>query len=331
VNPIDELASLLPPGPPSRELPHRHQHEADLLAIIDADQAAGPLRSSALAPPGSRRRRWLAPSAAAIAVVCAVVVVAVAAVAVRGLSGPGRTTGSRPPAPQGSGAPAGPPAGTQLTATRHWTVPAGTFSSVVVSTDDGPVTVSGSTAASAAVTATPSYQGTAPAVSYQISGGALTVGATCPQERRCQVGLQLVVPAGVPVRASTSLGIVRLTGLKSRADATSSLGNLYLAQLSGSVTAQTDEGSVSATDLSVHSADLSSDLGSIDAEFSIAPETVTASSQLGSVTIQLPSGTSYAVTASADLGSTSVTVPQSPVSRHVVKASSQLGSVTVSS
>ncbi len=325
MNPIDELARLLPPAPPSRELPHRDQHEADLLAVVGADQAAGP---------GNRRRRWLAPSAAAIAVACAVVIVAVAAVAVRGLSGTGRTPGSRSagsPVTRSSGAPAGPPAGSPLTATRRWTVPAGSFTSVAVSTNNGPVTVTGSAAASAAVTATPSYRGTAPVISYQVTGGALTVRATCPQDRHCQVALQLVVPARIPVRASTSLGIVRLTGLTSRADASSALGNLYLARLSGSVTAQTDEGSVSATDLSVHSADLSSDLGSIDAEFSIAPETVTASSQLGSVTIQLPPGMSYAVTASADLGSASVTVPQSPVSRHVVKASSQLGSLTVSS
>ena len=321
MNPIDELASLLPPAPPSRDLPHRDQHEADLLAVIGADPAAGSPR---------RRSRWLAPSAAAIAVACAVVVVAIAAVALPGLSGTGTTPGSRPtgPGPAGkSGAPAG---GSRLTATRHWTAPAGSFTSVVVSTSDGPVTVAGDAAKSAAVTATPSYSGTAPVVSYRVADRTLTVRAQCPQERNCQVALQLRVPAGVPVRAATDLGAVRLTGLTSGAVADSQLGNIYLSRVAGPVTAQTELGQVSATGLTAYRATLTTAQGSVDAAFSVAPELVTASSQLGSVTLRLPSGTSYAVTATADLGSTSVTVPQSRVSRHVVKADSQLGSVTVS-
>ncbi|HTZ92396.1 MAG TPA: hypothetical protein VMB74_08380 [Streptosporangiaceae bacterium] len=190
MNPIDELASLLPPRPASRELPRRDQHEADLLALIEADQAAGPQRSSESA--GDRRLRWLRPSAAAIAVACAVVIVAVAAIAVRGLSGSGQKPGTGPARPEssrGSGAPAGPPAGSPLTATRHWTVPAGSFTSIDVSTSDGPVTIIGSAAASASVTATPSYRGAAPAISYSVNGGTLAVRAQCPQEPHCRVAL----------------------------------------------------------------------------------------------------------------------------------------------
>jgi hypothetical protein len=326
VNPIDELASLLPPAPPSRDLPHRDQHEADLLALIGADSVAGAPRSS------WRRPRWLAPSAAAIAVACGVVIVAIAAVALPGLSGSHRTPGSRPgqlPAGQVSGPPAAGPSGSRLTAARHWTVPAGSFTSVVVTTNNGPVTVTGSRAASAAVTAVPGYLGTAPVISYQIDDQALTVRANCPQERHCQVALQLQVPAGVPVRASSDLGNVRLTGLTSGAVADSQLGNVYLSRVAGSVTAETQLGQVSATGLTAYRATLTTAQGSVDAAFSVAPELVTASSQLGSVTLQLPSGTSYAVTATADMGSASVTVPQSRASRHVVKATSQLGSVTV--
>ncbi|HTZ92395.1 MAG TPA: hypothetical protein VMB74_08375, partial [Streptosporangiaceae bacterium] len=138
-----------------------------------------------------------------------------------------------------------------------------------------------------------------------------------------------MVPARLPARAATDLGSVRLTRLSSGAVADSQLGNIYLTRVAGVVTASTGLGQVSATGLTAYRATLTTQQGSVDATFSVAPELVTASSQLGSVTIQLPSGTSYAVTATADLGSTSVTVPQSPVSRHVVKASSQLGAVTV--
>jgi Putative adhesin len=266
VNPIDELASLLPPAPPSRDLPHRDQHEADLLALIGS------------APAGK------------------------------------------------SGAPA---ADSRLPVTRHWTVPAGSFTSVVVSTNNGPVTVTGGTAKSAAVTATPSYRGAAPMISYLIADRALTVRATRPQERDCQVALQLQVPAGVSVRAATDLGTVRLTGLTSGAPADSQLGSIYLSRVTGLVRAQTELGQISATGLTAYRATLTTAQGSVDAAFVVASELVTASSQLGSVTLHLPGNSSYAVTASADLGSTSVTVPRSSSSRHVVKAHSGLGSVTV--
>jgi hypothetical protein len=344
VNPIDELASLLPPAPPSRDLPHRDQHETDLVALIGADAATGaprpswlrsswratwPLPSMRLSSSSrlSSRRgpRWLAPSAAAIAVACAVAIVAIAAVALPSLSGSHSTPGSRSSAGK-SGAPA---AGSRLTAARHWTVPAGSFTSVVVSTNNGPVTVAGGAAKSAAITATPTYRGTAPTISYGVTDRALTVRARCPQERHCQVALQLQVPAGVSVRAATDLGTVRLIGLTSGAAADSQLGNIYLSRVAGLVTAQTELGQVSATGLTAYQATLTTAQGSVDAAFSVAPELVTASSQLGSVTLHLPGNSSYAVTASADLGTTSVTVPRSSSSRHVVKASSQLGSVTV--
>jgi hypothetical protein len=318
VNPIDELASLLPPAPPSRDLPHHDQHEADLLALIGAEPAAGAPRPS-----------WLAPSAAAIAVACVVAIVAIAAVALPSLSGSGGTPGSRPSGPGPAGKSGAPAAGSRLTVTRHWTVPAGSFTSVVVSTSNGPVTVAGGPAKSATVTATPSYRGTAPMISYRVADRALTVRARCPQEQHCQVALQLQVPAGVPVRAATDLGAVRLTGLTSGAVADSQLGNIYLSRVAGLVTAETELGHVSATGLTAYRATLTTAEGSVDAAFSVAPELVTASSQLGSVTLQLPSGTSYAVTASAQMGSTSVRVPQSAGSPHVVKATSQLGSVTV--
>ena len=319
MNPIDELASLLPPAPPSRDLPHHDQHEADLLALIGADPAAG-------APRGPR---WLAPSAAAIAVACAVAIVAIAAVALPGLTGSHSTPGPRLSGPGAAGKSGAPAAGSRLTVTRHWTVPAGSFTSVVVSTNDGPVTVAGGAAKSAAVTATPSYRGRAPTLSYRVADRVLTVRATCPQERDCQVALQLQIPAGVSVRAATDLGAVRLTGLTSRATADSQLGNIYLSRVAGLVTAQTELGQVSATGLTAYRATLTTAQGSVDAAFSVAPELVTASSQLGSVTLHLPGNSSYAVTASADLGSTTVTVPRSGSSRHVVNASSQLGSVTV--
>jgi DUF4097 and DUF4098 domain-containing protein YvlB len=206
----------------------------------------------------------------------------------------------------------------------------------------------GGSASSAAITATPRYGGQAPALSSQVIDGTLTVTARCPQEPRCQVTLTLRVPARVSVRARSGLGSVRVTGLhggviasasdggialtdlSGRVTASSDLGDVTLTGLSGPITASTGEGAINATGLTAARVALSSQAGAVSAAFSVPPAHVTASSQLGDVTLRLPGTVTYDVTASTSLGSTSIKIPRSAGSSHVINASSQLGTVTVS-
>jgi hypothetical protein len=331
VNPLDELAALLPPAPASQELPRRELHKADLLAAIAAASVSGSSRR------GWHRlaaRRWLLAASSAIAVV---VVAVLAAVIPRPAAGPVQP-GTRPVSS---------PPGSLLAATRHWSVPAAGLSHVTVIANKGQVTVTGGATSSAAITATPQYQGSAPTISSRVSGGTLTVTASCPQEPHCQVSLTVVVPAGLPVHAQADQGDVTVTGLTSGAVASSQQGDVTIRQLSGRVTATTDQGDVNLTavsgqvtahtdqgtingvGLAAATATLTSDQGDVDAVFQIAPRLVIASSQEGAVHVRLPTTGTYHVITSTQLGSRSVTVPQSTSSPHVVKASSQLGSVTV--
>jgi hypothetical protein len=272
VNPIDELASLLPPAPPSRVLPHRDQHEADLLALIGAEQAAEAprpswLRSSRRVPsrplsskrssssrPSWRGRHWLAPSAAAIAVACAVVIVAIAAIALPSLSGPHRAPGSRPgqlPTARSSGVPAGPPDGSVLTVTRHWTIPAAAIGAIVANSDHGTVVVTGAATSAASVTAIPTYHGKPPTVSSHVSAGTLTVTARCPSgEQNCWVTLRMTVPSREHVVASSGQANVQLAGLSGGGTATAGQGNISLSRVSGGMTAIAGQGNISANRIS---------------------------------------------------------------------------------
>jgi hypothetical protein len=91
---------------------------------------------------------------------------------------------------------------------------------------------------------------------------------------------------------------------------------------------RTSEGTIDA-ELSSARATLATGQGDITVGFSTLPQSVTASSQQGSITVTVPGTAPYDVSADAQLGSTSVTVPQSAASRHSIRASTQVGSITV--
>ena len=382
MNPVDELARLLPPAPAERALPQAGERRAELLAAITrlADGPGPGLRPAAAG--GLRALAW--PSrrvAGASAVVIAILAIATLAVAVPRLMHSRASSPVAPPGRRLTGPPA--PAGSSLTGPRHWTVQAVRFSRVVASSNTGSVIVTAGSASAAAVTATPRYQGTAPVLASSLSGGTLTITATCPDDERCQVTVQVTVPAGDHVAASSGQGDVRLTGLSAGATATSGQGDISLtrltgtvtatdgqgdigaraihgtlsardeqgdvqvtglsgqltassqqgdvtlSQISGTVAAHSGQGTVSATGLAVSRATLTSQESDVSGSFVTPPGLVVATTQLGSVTVRLPGGTSYDVTARASLGGASVTAPQSARSRHVVRASSQLGSVAV--
>jgi hypothetical protein len=349
VNPLDELTRALPTPPVSEELPRQQLHKTELLTII---AAASRRRRRALRNRVSRR--LLVPALAAVAV-AAVAVLAVTVPTLVGVGSgnpsashsvrPGHSTGVTT-APSGA-APASPPTGSRLTRTWHWSVPAARFGGIAVSVNRGSVTIVTGSASAAAITATPLYGGQAPVLSSQVLDGTMALTARCPQEPNCRVALTLAVPAGVTVRATADLGDVRVTGLRGsvaatdrqgaivlsdlsgRVSASNDLGDVTLTGLSGSVTASTAAGTISATDLRAAQVALASDEGSITAAFAAPPAHVTASSQLGSVVLRLPSTVTYDVIASTQLGRTSVTVPRSTRSPNVINASSRLGSVTV--
>lgn len=338
---LADLTGLLPPAPPAAEFSGRAERKAELLAAITGPRPAGARQRPAARPAA---RRMLMPAASA----AAVLIVATLAVAVPHLVG---HAGAGPAAQgqHGQQGQHGPAAASTLTSARHWTVPAGGIRAITVTDTAGEVVITGSRSPGpAAITATPSYQHAAPRLSYQIAGGTLAVIATCPNvQQNCSVALGLRVPAGVPVSAHTDQGDVQVTGFSARVRASADQGKVTLSRISGavtagsqqgsialrsitgSVTAQTAQGSITGQGLRVSTARFGTDEGSVQVSFAAAPDAVTATSQVGQVTLTVPGSASYRVSASSQLGTTSVRVPQSASSAHRITASSQVGSVTV--
>ena len=106
------------------------------------------------------------------------------------------------------------------------------------------------------------------------------------------------------VTVSTDAGEIRLTGLAGQVTAHTNAGDINLSALSGPIEVTDHAGSIRGQQLSSPRATLSTSVGAIDASFSAAPAALTADATVGSVTLHVPGGISYAVDAHSSVGST---------------------------
>jgi hypothetical protein len=188
----------------------------------------------------------------------------------------------------------------------------GHVTTVVIEGGASSITVTGSDRSTIVVAQHPSYSKTTPATSRRVTGTTLTLSYSCSAQLVCSVEYDVQVPRGVAVRASTRAGAITLTSL------------------AGDVNAQTDAGLIDADDLSSATVALKSDAGGIIASFSAAPGSVSASTNIGAISVTVPGTVSYQIHTHTYVGSSRVTVRKNPGSPHVITASSDLGSITIS-
>lgn len=179
----------------------------------------------------------------------------------------------------------------------------------------GDTRIEGTDATTVSVTERLTYTGNPPQTSHSVNGGRLTLGYTCPSGfphiNSCGVTYVVKVPRHIAVQIDDEVGRTTLSGLAGPLTLNSSTGDIDAAGLtSGAVTARASAGTIT--------------LG-----FTAPPTTVDARAEVGSVTVQLPADTAYAVDAGSEVGSIKVTVARDPGSAHRVTAQSHVGSVTV--
>jgi DUF4097 and DUF4098 domain-containing protein YvlB len=203
----------------------------------------------------------------------------------------------------GAGAHNGPP--------RTFTI-TGHVTTVIIDGGSSSITVTGSDRGTILVSQQASYSKTAPATSRRVADGTLTLSYSCGGQLVCSVQYDVQVPRGVAVRASSRTGSITLTSL------------------TGDVTAQTDAGLITTNDLSSATVALKSNAGGIIAAFSAVPGSLSAATNIGSISITVPTTVSYQIHTHTYLGSSTVRVTKNPASRHVITASSDLGSISIS-
>jgi Toastrack DUF4097 len=190
----------------------------------------------------------------------------------------------------------------------------------------------------------------APADTYRIEGGVVTVSTSCAgASRDCSASYELRVPprgtgAGVAVTGSDGSGDVTLTGV-GRVDVKIGSGNLEVTDAAGAVTATSGSGntrltnvagdvSITASSGNVSGRDLSGDqvtvrVSSGDVTLAVpGTNNVTAHTSSGNIDVTVPDH-SCQVVAHADSGNTRVRVTSDPTSAHKLDLTTGSGDITV--
>jgi len=183
---------------------------------------------------------------------------------------------------------------------------------VVVNGGSGSIDVTGSSRSSVSVSQQMSYSGKPPTPAHVLRGTTLTLSYTCPAELSCGVSYTVAVPAGVAVTVATGTGAVTLTSL------------------AGTVNARADAGLITAIDMRSAVASFKSSAGGVLATFAAAPRSLTATTNVGPITLTVPGTVAYQLSTHTVVGTSIITVRRDSGSAHSISASSDLGSISVS-
>jgi hypothetical protein len=107
-------------------------------------------------------------------------------------------------------------------------------------------------------------------------------------------------------------------------------GQVTLTSLAGTVTARADAGLITADDMRSAVASFKSNAGGVEAAFAVAPRTLTATTDVGPITLTVPGSVGYRLSTHTIVGTSTVTVRRSDDAAHSISASSDLGSISVS-
>jgi hypothetical protein len=202
-------------------------------------------------------------------------------------------------------------AGSHNPPTQAFTVSA-RVTAVVIDGGNGSVEVTGSSRSTVSVAQQATYSSKPPSATHVLHGTTLTVSYTCPVQVVCGVSYDVQVPIDVALSVSTSAGAVTLTSL------------------AGMVSARADAGLITAVDLRSAVATLKSNAGGVVATFSAAPRSLTATTNVGPITLTVPGSVAYRLNTHTFVGTSTVTVHRSDSSAHSISASSDLGPISIS-
>jgi hypothetical protein len=236
--------------------------------------------------------------------------------------------------------------------TRAIDVSAAGIESIVIEGDSGAIDVTGSTGSDITGYARLEWSFNKPDVDTRVDGDTLVVQARCTGWQPgwgCQVHLDLAVPRDAALDIRSDSGTIRADGFDAGvtlhtdsgavfvsevvggATVGSDSGRINLDDIAGQVVASTDSGGILGSGLDSPSVEASSDSGPVDVSLIRSPTTVTAQTDSGDVTVEVPDarGVAYVVQTSTDSGREEVEVRTDPDSERLIEAVTDSGNVHV--
>lgn len=200
---------------------------------------------------------------------------------------------------------------------------------LTVTNGAGNVRVTGSNSAKIAVTEHVAYHGTAPTTTHHNAAGTLSLHSHCPAAETCKVDYTITVPRTIAVRVNNGAGAVTASSLGGRVTVHVNAGKISLSSLTGPVDATSNAGSIGGRALSSATADLHVSAGHIDVAFASPPTAVTAATDVGAITVRVPTSVQYHVRATATVGNVAVRVSRSTAASRTITATTKTGSITI--
>jgi hypothetical protein len=220
----------------------------------------------------------------------------------------------------------------QTTETTSTTIEARGMVAIDVRTNAGAIVVNGGDQDTIEITRRASFAFAKPHFDETTEKGILTLHAYCSRTAfgPCDVTYAISVPRGVSVRARSGGGSITVRDVDGTVDVDSSAGGVRAERVSGPLTMSSSAGGIDAVD--IRSADVSADTsaGSVRLSFVVAPDSVKARSEAGSIRVTVPDdAATYRVEAGTSVGSTRVLVRTNPTSARSINVSTSAGSVYV--
>ena len=203
---------------------------------------------------------------------------------------------------------------------------------LVVRIDAGDLTVAPGPAGRVSEQRTLTWKSRPPVITESFARGTLTITSRCPagQPAACSADVALSVPPGVAVHARVASGNVAVSGLRGGVSLTAAHGSLRLSRLSGPLQLSSASGGIVGEALTAAQVSARVTAGDISLAFAAVPEQVSAASDAGDVSIDVPRRAGgYRVRAATLAGDRTVSVRQDPAAAGSIVATSNAGDVAV--
>ncbi|MFU8947481.1 DUF4097 family beta strand repeat-containing protein [Mycetocola zhadangensis] len=180
-------------------------------------------------------------------------------------------------------------------------------SSVSIDVPNATITLGPSDDDQVSVTMRGTYSGTKPRLEVREDDGEVEITGGCPRGwfvfNRCSVRIDIQLPAEVDVESDGQNGGVTATGLAGDLDLSTTNGTLLMKDTSGRLDLETTNGRIELSDVTSTEVAAETTNGAVRMEFADAPNTVSARSTNGEISVSVPNdGQSYRVDADTTNG-----------------------------